>query len=286
MSHVLFHALGDPWVYVSHWIRVNHGYKPAVPVPQLARALGFHKLDILHVMNVEKIPRAPFSSYIERGIYVEDLPRLFRAPLLQLKWSEEQIAQAMSYLRKSKGSDVDEGQSSFRTLSRGRRAFKRRFFPEGEEVQEQDKEEEEEEDEAVSSSLDALAAEASLRRTEAPVAAARKREREHDDILMLPTYPPEWQRLLSDQIRGVHDSAMCAFRGQPNYEELKRAKREEIKAELRLTLRADAVSALEARAKREAIQEHVSQRRAEISQRVQHRSAPDLFFSFHLPGEK
>lgn len=272
-----FHALSAPWPCTKYWVRIQYGVrdgKMTMPVSHLATALGRTKQDLFRIMDSEGIPKHGMGSYSDGGILVNDVGRVLRSRSLGLNWTGAQIVEALSQLHQDTRQYSDGG------AQRRKGGYQRRASRLPRSPAEED----------AASSLESLAASA-----EHDVADAlqslhqqiqgKKRERTPD---VAPTnfggmyvYPPEWDALLADQIRGVHDLAMSSFRGQPNYEELKRAKRAVIYAELEDAIRSDVIADLEAQAKRAAIAEIVQERRAEISQQARNES--EAIFNFHLP---
>lgn len=281
MADILFHPLGDPWLETKQWMRVVYHAKGArTPVSHIANALKMHKIDICHVMEAEKIKRAPFQGYVDRGVFITDIPRLLGSPLLKLNWSADQIRQAVSYFDKKMGHKQDRGASHHHTTNTWRNDARPRFVRNDDD----DDDNYDEEEEVASASLEALATEAALQPS-----LKRNAPSADDDleewVVAVPKYPKEWEALLCDQRASVHDLAMAAFRGHPSYEKMKKAKLEEIEDGLYEEMRPDEMRAMTSNAKREAVAEIMRERSAEIlAQRAE--TTNGALFSFHLPPGK
>jgi hypothetical protein len=280
LPELLFHPLSAPWLDTKRWMRILYHIKGArTPVSHIAAALTMHKNDICHVMEVEKIRRVPYQGYVERGILLTDIPRLLRSPLLKLNWSADQIRQAVSYFDKKLGREQDGGASPHYTASMGHYGVKPRFIRDDGEDDNY-----EEEEEVASASLEALATEAALQ-TSLKRSAPSADDDLEEWVVAVPKYPKEWEALLCEQRASVHNLAMAAFRGHPDYEEMKKTKLQELEAGLYEELRPAEVRAMTSNAKREAVAEIMRERSAEISaQRAE--TTNGALFSFHLPPGK
>ena len=274
MSHhqattvVLFHRLSEPWPETSYWLRVFHRSDGArTPVAGLARVIKFNKKDVLYVMQQEGIQSAPATGYTEGSILLTDLPRLLRSPLFQLNWSDEQMDAALRQLDKFHGRTYDGGLSH--RYDRGTTIQPRLGG------------------DAADASASSLEYITTRQRSVPETKKKRERNEEPKEVATnpfgLPTYPPEWEALLNDQIASIHELALSSFRGNPKYEEMKAHQRKLIEMEFREKMRPDAIKEMEARAQRECMADILKERRAEINQRVG--GDFDGFLTFHLPAQ-
>lgn len=272
IPNLRFHELGEPWPETGRWMRVLYHPKGArTPVSHIASALNMHKKDIGHVLEVEKIPLVSFKGYVERSVLITDLSQLLKSPLLKLNWSADQIRQAVSYFDKNLGHRQDKGASYHYTTSTGRYSVRPRLVRD-------DDDDDDDGEEVASASLEALATEAAMQ------PSLKRNADELEEWEVSAVYPKEWAALLSDQRDSIHNLAMAAFRGHPDYEKMKKAKIQELEDGLYEEMRPDEMRAMTSKAKREAVAEIMRERSAEITAHRQEVTNGALF-SFHLPGK-